>query len=221
MGTVSTHVHGLRRALVAGAVIATLPGLLLTLTSYLFPLHILTALPVAVPLFLARRPTAFTRACAITGLFLLVWGLLGFLAGMFVFWPSALLLLLAVFADPRRRPVTAKVLGTAGGLVMAGLLTATALFVWRVHVAPARAEPHTYRAVTDPDAFYDELGNHDARLKRYGATSVTGTAHEDEHYLDVRFPDGLPEERRAALKREIENLPGVTRVDLCPVRDCG
>lgn len=217
----SRRVHGLRRALAAGAVIATLPGLLFTLTSYLFPLHILTALPVAVPLFLPRRPTAFTRACAITALFLLAWGLLGFLAGMFVFWPSALLLLLAAFADPGKRPVTAKVMGVAGGLVMGGLLTATALFVWHIHVAPAMAEPHTYRAVTDADSFYEGLGTHDAHLKRFGATSVTGTANEDAHYLDVRFPDDLPEERRATLKREIEQLPGVSRVDLCPVRDCG
>ncbi|MGA4866198.1 hypothetical protein ACPCAC_26280 [Streptomyces lavendulocolor] len=221
MEAVGTRVHWLQRALAAGAVIAALPGLLLTLSSYLFPLHILTALPMAIPLFLPRRPTAFARAGAIVGLFLLVWGLLGFLAGMFVFWPSALLLLLAAFADPRRRPVTAKVMGAVGGLTMAGILVGTALFAWHAHAALALAEPHTYRAVSDPDTFYAGLGDHDERLKRLGATSVTGTADGDAHYLDVRFPDDLPEARRAALKREIEKLPGVSRVDLCPVRDCG
>ncbi|MGA5424651.1 hypothetical protein [Streptomyces lavendulocolor] len=221
MEAVGTRVHRLQRALAAGAVIAALPVLLWTLTSYLFPLHVLMAMAVAVPLFLPRRPSAFTRVGVIVGLGLLALGLPGFLLGMFLFWPSALLLLLAAFADPRVRPVSARIMGVVGGLAAAWFLAAFGSFYWHFTVAPALAEPHAYRAVSDPDTFYAGLGDHDEHLKRLGATSVTGTADGDAHYLDVRFPDDLPEARRAALKREIEKLPGVSRVDLCPVRDCG
>ncbi|MEV3990477.1 hypothetical protein AB0J57_16375 [Streptomyces sp. NPDC049837] len=217
----SAAAHGLQRALAAGALIATLPVLFYALTSYVFVLHVLTAIAVAVPLFLFSRAVAFTRACLIVGLALLPWGVLGFLLGMFLFWPAALLLLLAAFADPRRHAVAAKVLGVAGGLVMAGFLAAVAAFSWHFYIAPALAEPHTYRAATDPDTFYDELGDHDERLKQLGATDVSGTAEGDMTYLDVSFPVDLAEPRRAALKREIEQLPGVSHVDLCPVRDCG
>jgi hypothetical protein len=112
-------------------------------------------------------------------------------------------------------------MGVAGGLAAACFLAAFGSFYWHFTVPPALAEPHTYRAVSDPDTFYAGLGEHDARLKRLGATSVTGTADGDAHYLDVRFPDDLPEARRAALKREIEKLPGGSRVGRCPGRDCG
>ncbi|GGU32568.1 hypothetical protein [Streptomyces lavendofoliae] len=215
------RVHPLQMALAAGAVVATVPVLLWTVTSHLLPLFVLTALSVAIPLFLPRRPPAFARAAAILALGLLALGLPGFLFGMFLFWPSALLLLLAAFADPHARPVSARIMGAAGGLALAWFLAAFGSFYWHCTVAPALAEPHTYRAVSDPDTFYADLGKHDAHLKRFGATSVTGTASEDLLYLAVRFPDDLPEERRAALKRELEKLPGVSRVDLCPVRDCG
>ncbi|MER7108453.1 hypothetical protein [Streptomyces sp. NPDC000229] len=221
MEAVGTRVHGLQRALAAGAVIATLPVLLWTLTSYLLPLHVLTAMSVAIPLFLPRRPSTFARASVIVALGLVALGLPGFLFGMFLFWPSALLLLLAAFADPRLRPVSAKIMGTVGGLTAAWFLAAFGSFFWHFSIAPALAEPHTYRAVSDPDTFYAELGKHDERLKRLGATSVTGAASEDLLYLEVRFPDDFSEARRATLKREIEKLPGISRVDLCPVRDCG
>ncbi|GAA2482970.1 hypothetical protein [Streptomyces gobitricini] len=104
MEEVGARVHGLQRALAAGAVLSTLPVLLRTLTSYLLPLYVLTAMAVAVPLFLPRRPSAFARVGVVVGLGLLALGLPGFLLGAFLFWPSALLLLLAAFADPRLRP---------------------------------------------------------------------------------------------------------------------
>lgn len=137
MDRAGTRVHGLQRALAAGAVIATFPVLLWTVTSYLFPLHVLTALSVAIPLFLPRRPSAFARTSALVALALVVFGLVGFWLSMFLFWPSALLLLLAAFADPRLRPVSATAMGAVGGLTTAWFLAAFASFYWHFSAPPA------------------------------------------------------------------------------------
>ncbi|OKJ99575.1 hypothetical protein AMK26_26485 [Streptomyces sp. CB03234] len=213
--------HRWQRALAASAVLATVPALLWTMHSHVFALHVLTALSVAVPLFLPHRPVAFTRACLIVGLALLPWGVLGLFLAMFLFWPAALLLLLAAFADPRRSRWAARITAGAGALLMAGVLAGTAAYCWHFYVHPALAEPHTFRAVTHPDAYLDSLGVHETRLQELGATGVTGTWTDELPYLDVSFPESLPEDRRTALKEAIAKIPGVTRVELCPVRECG
>ncbi|MFE7793755.1 hypothetical protein [Streptomyces sp. NPDC057460] len=107
--------HWVQRSLAVGAVLVAVPALLFGLDSYLAALFVLTAMPVTVPIFLQRRPESFNRACAIVGLMLVVWAVLGVLLGMFLFLPSALLLVLAAFADPRRRPVAARVMGGLAG----------------------------------------------------------------------------------------------------------
>ncbi|MGW7455622.1 hypothetical protein [Streptomyces sp. NPDC054787] len=43
--------------------------------------------------------------------------MLGVFVGLFLFWPSALLLLLAAVADPRKRPVAARWSGAVGALL--------------------------------------------------------------------------------------------------------
>ncbi|ORT58717.1 hypothetical protein BKD26_16145 [Streptomyces sp. CB03238] len=131
--------HWWQRALAAGAVLATVPALLWTTHSYVFALHVLTALPVTVPLFLPHRPVAFTRACLIVGLALLPWGVLGVFLAMFLFWPAALLLLLAALADPRRSRWTARLTAGAGALVLAGVLAGTAAYCWHFYIGPALA----------------------------------------------------------------------------------
>ncbi|MGW3263988.1 hypothetical protein [Streptomyces sp. NPDC001056] len=40
-------------------------------------------------------------------------------------------------------------------------------------------------------------------------------------YLEVGFPDSLSDMQRATLEGQMSELPGVGRVALCPVRDCG
>jgi hypothetical protein len=67
-------------------------------------IYFATALVVALPLALRDWPTAFSRACLVVGLIVAGWGVLGLLIGIFLFLPSALLLLVAAFVDLRNGP---------------------------------------------------------------------------------------------------------------------
>ncbi|MFC9625823.1 hypothetical protein ACFTXM_39650 [Streptomyces sp. NPDC056930] len=223
MPAYGARIHSVQRSLAVGAVLVAVPALLLGLDSYFAALFVLTAMPVTVPIFLQRSPESFNRACMIVGLALVVWGVLGVFLGMFLYLPSALLLVLAALADPRRRPVAARVMGGAGGLVMAGVVVASALWCWHFYISPSLATPHTFRAVTDPGGaqFDGGIGDAQERLRKFGATSVTGTETDEISYLEVRFADDLSEPQRAELKEQIAVLPGVSRVELCSVRDCG
>ncbi|MEV7524870.1 hypothetical protein [Streptomyces sp. NPDC091371] len=87
---------------------------------------LVTAAVVAVPLLLHSRPSGFGWSIGFISALLVPWSILGAMGGMFLFFPSVLQLLLAAGADPRRRPIAAKVMAGAGFLLSAVLL---ALFV--------------------------------------------------------------------------------------------
>lgn len=89
--------------------------------SFAIPLVVATTALLAVPPALHARPAAFERAAGTIAAALLPWSLIGAWVGMFVFLPSAPLLLLAAFADPRRRPRAARVLAGAGLLLTAAV----------------------------------------------------------------------------------------------------
>ncbi|PKV89866.1 hypothetical protein [Streptomyces sp. TLI_146] len=216
-----TGVHALQRALAVGAVLAGVPVVLFGLWSNFSYLYLMAGASLTAPLLCLRRPKHFTRACAIVGLVLIGWGVLGVFLGMFLFWPAAVLLLLAGFASPRRHPVTAWTMGGLGALVAAGVLTGAAVFVWSLVINPSLAKPHTYRAATDPGWFRDGVGDAQERLRGFGATEVYGNESDQGSFLEVRFPDDLPPARRADLKKEIGRLPGIRWVELCSVRKCG
>ncbi|MFE9631796.1 hypothetical protein [Streptomyces sp. NPDC006463] len=117
-----TRVHAVQRAIAGGALL--LGGLATawslgvgTAGAFVLPLLALTA-PV-----LVRSPVGFRRLCAWLPVVLIPISLVLFLIGMFLMIPSAVLLLLARGADPRRHPVGARVrAGIAGviGLCAAG-----------------------------------------------------------------------------------------------------
>ncbi|QGV80057.1 hypothetical protein [Streptomyces ficellus] len=214
-------VHRWQRALAGVAALGTLPVLGWMLDSHVYPLHVGTAIAIAAHLFLVRRPVAFTRAATTVGLLLLPWGLLGMYMGMCLFWPSAALLLLSAYADPRARPAAARLMAVTGGAVTATALACAAVATWTFHLAPALAEPHTFRAVITEEAYLDSLDARYTPLQELGATGVSGTWTEELPHLEVSFPEDLPEERRAALRAEIAALPGVSGVELCPVSECG
>ncbi|GLX49048.1 hypothetical protein Shyhy01_19980 [Streptomyces hygroscopicus subsp. hygroscopicus] len=68
-----------------------------------------------------------------------------------------------------------------------------------------------------------DLGQVTERLKPFGAVNVwiIQDGGSDKAYLEVRFPDSLSDVQRTTLKRRISDLPGVGRIALCQVRDCG
>lgn len=86
-------------------------------------LAFVTAGVVAVPLLLHARPSGFGWFIGLISAPLLLWSFVGAMAGMFLFLPSMLQLLLAAGADPRRRPTAAKVMAGAGLLLSAAVLT--------------------------------------------------------------------------------------------------
>lgn len=214
-------VHGLQRALAVGAVLAGMPVVVWGLWSGFSYLYLMTGASIAAPFLCLRRPKHFVRACVMVGLVLIGWGVLGVFLGMFLFWPAAVLLLLAGFANPQRRPVTAWIAGGIGALVTAGVLAGVAMFVWFFVISPARAEPHTFRAATEPGWLRGGVGDAQERLRRFGATNAYGNESDQGSFLEVRFPDDLSPARRAELKREIGRLPGIRWVELCSVRTCG
>ncbi|MFB6617117.1 hypothetical protein ACIGFK_25880 [Streptomyces sp. NPDC085524] len=80
-----------------------------------------TAAVVAVPLFLHSRPSGFGWSAGFVAALLLPWSFIGAMAGMLVFFPSVLQLLLAAGADPRRRPRAATAM-LGAGLVLSVLV---------------------------------------------------------------------------------------------------
>ncbi|MGW1869452.1 hypothetical protein ACWCPS_28310 [Streptomyces mauvecolor] len=215
--------HRWQAGLAAGAVLATLPWLALGahVTSAVV-LFVFCGLPVAVPLLVLHRREAFVRACVGIGLTSVFLSVVGFMLGLFVLLPSAALLLLAAHADPRRRPVGARILGVAGALLALGATIGPTVFVWDLVVAPAFAEPHAYRALLHPeDGHYDRgLGDVQELLRGFDATDVVELSGDGIDFLKVDFPEGLSPRERARLKERTEQLPGVEKVELCRASDC-
>ncbi|MFE3186385.1 hypothetical protein ACFXKR_36810 [Streptomyces violascens] len=219
------RVHRWQVGLAAGAVLATLPWLALGIhVTLVVVLFVFCGLPVAVPLLVLHRGEAFVRACVGIGLTSVLLAVVGFMLGLFVLLPSAVLLLVAAGADPRRRPVGARILGVAGALLALGATVVVPTWLVRdLVMAPSFAEPHTYRAVLDPEDRRYEYGLADAQetLRGFGATDVVELSGGGTHYLEVEFPEGLSQQRRAQLKSMTARLPGVEKVEVCPASDCG
>ncbi|MFF8264262.1 hypothetical protein [Streptomyces virginiae] len=119
-------VHPWQFGLVVCAALTPLPPLIMWPGHGLLPLAFATAAVVAVPLLLHARPSGFGWAIGIISALLLPWSVIGAMAGMVLFLPSVLQLLLAAGADPRRRPTAAKVMAGAGLLLSAAVLTSAA-----------------------------------------------------------------------------------------------
>ncbi|MFI9208985.1 hypothetical protein ACIGW7_12670 [Streptomyces sp. NPDC053253] len=125
--TARESVHPWQVGLAACAVVTPLTPVIASGDPFfVLPFVVATAMLTAVPLFLYARPSAFQWAAGTIAAVLLPWSLIGSWVGMLVFSPSAPLLLLSAFSDPRRRP------RDAGFLAVAGLLLAAAvtLFWW-------------------------------------------------------------------------------------------
>ncbi|MFI1281224.1 hypothetical protein ACH4U5_10790 [Streptomyces sp. NPDC020858] len=123
------RVHRVQQALAVSAAFGAVCVALWGLDATRFAgLYVVIGGAVAAPLFCTRRAQAFVPACLIAGCTLLACGVLFFLLGVFLFWPSALLLLLASFADaepagvgrrPTRVPTWRSVSPTASPILSA------------------------------------------------------------------------------------------------------
>lgn len=120
--TTRENVHPWQFGLALCAVVTPLPPIVASGDGFFaLPLVVATTAVLAIPLFLHARPSAFAWATGTISAALLPWSLIGAWFGMFVFFPSIPLLLLAAFANPRRRPTAARVLAGAGLLLAAAV----------------------------------------------------------------------------------------------------
>ncbi|MFD6423668.1 hypothetical protein [Streptomyces sp. NPDC060198] len=103
------------------AAAATIPALAIGLPTGLAPIFLLVTAPVAVPLLLRDEPRLFARASMIVGTILLAAAVVGFLLGLFLFVPTALMLLAAAYLDPRTRPSVLWGIAALGAPVACGL----------------------------------------------------------------------------------------------------
>ncbi|MFJ3861548.1 hypothetical protein ACIPRL_35645 [Streptomyces sp. NPDC090085] len=78
------------------------------------------------PLFLHARLSGFVYVAGTIAALLVLWSFIGAMAGMFLFFPSALQLVLATGADPRERPTAAKVM-VGVGLLLSAVVVAQSL----------------------------------------------------------------------------------------------
>ncbi|OKI96087.1 hypothetical protein AMK10_10620 [Streptomyces sp. CB02058] len=164
-----------------------------------------------------RERQGFVRACLIIGSALLAWAAAGFLLGMFMFIPTAMLLVVAAFVDPRTRP------GLRDRGVLDALLVAVAILVaFLTRPAPAEPEPDSYQARLDSGSRLHEqdFATRKDQLMGFGATTASGYESCQHFYLEVEFPEGLPDARRAELKKQIAMLPGVVEVELRAIDGC-
>ncbi|MEU6158241.1 hypothetical protein [Streptomyces sp. NPDC047130] len=66
---------------------------------------LVSALPAGLPLLLMREHAqACARACLVVGTAMLTWAVIGAVIGMFLFVPTALVLLIAAYVDAGNRP---------------------------------------------------------------------------------------------------------------------
>ncbi|MEU4095580.1 hypothetical protein [Streptomyces sp. NPDC026673] len=139
---VQARIERRQLGLSVGAVAAAVPGLLFGLDSYYGGFFILTMLPLTLPPLLGRSPRVFAQACVIIALALVTWSVMGAVPGMYLFLPSAALLLLAAATGPRRSTGTARLLGWAGVLVLAGVAAGTAVWCWTLYDGSPPAAAH-------------------------------------------------------------------------------
>ncbi|MFD9518427.1 hypothetical protein [Streptomyces sp. NPDC059979] len=119
--TARNRVHPWQFGLVVLAAVTPLVPLIAWSSQGYFTLTpaLVTAGVIAIPLLLHARPSGFGWSVGLVSALVLPWCFVGAMAGMFLFIPSVLQLLLAAGADPRQRPTTAKLMAGAGLLLSA------------------------------------------------------------------------------------------------------
>ncbi|MFZ3499022.1 hypothetical protein ACODT5_38395 [Streptomyces sp. 5.8] len=202
--------HWLQRSL---AGFATLVMAVITAWGSASPSGIVLLLPLAVialPLFVRERE-AFRVLCLVLGGFGLLLGTLLAVLGLVAVIPSAIVLLLAATADPRRRRVLAGVYAVAALLVTAAVVNGVGSLAYDVWLRPSYAY-----SVDVEGRLYTQEGLHEGTLWEYGVTGVHETPLGSGTRLKVTYDESLPEPRRAALREVLTAIPGAG-----PLKDCG
>lgn len=204
------RIHWLQRAM---AGLATLLMAVMTAWGATSPIGMVLLLPfvaVARTLFVRERE-AFRTLCLVLGAFGLVLGTVLAVFGFYPVIPSAVVLLLAATADPRRRPVLARVYAGIAVLGAAAVLTLAGALAYDVWLRPSYAF-----SVEIPGPRYGEDGLAKGDLWPYGATGIHESRVGSVTRLEVTYDESLTGAGRTALREALARLPGAG-----PVKDCG
>ncbi|MGW4896466.1 hypothetical protein ACWEQL_30070 [Kitasatospora sp. NPDC004240] len=200
-------------ALAAAGVVAVIgclfPG------GFLAAPYLLTAGLVAVPQAMQDQPRLYARAALLMGWLLVAVSVAGALLGLFLFLPSALLLLAAAYAGPGRP-------GLSWTLVAPALAGALIYAVLTPSVDEANEPPPYFQATYDRLDRSREPGFEAGRstLHEYGGRRMEVYEMAGSLRLTVHFSEQLSPEARDRLSREIARLPGVVSVRLCTFHTC-
>ncbi|MFI5861153.1 hypothetical protein [Streptomyces sp. NPDC051546] len=204
------RVHWLQRSM---AGLATLLMAAMTAWGVTSPFGMVLILP-----FLAIAPTPFVRErgtfrtlCLALGASGLLLGTVLVSFGFIAVIPSAVVLLLAATADPRRRRVPARVCAGAAVLVTAGALAFVGSLAYEVWLRPSYAY-----SVEIPGPRYGEDGLARGDLWRYGVTGIHEERVGSATRLEVTYDGSLTGPERAALREALTAIPGAG-----PLQDCG
>ncbi|MCX5405877.1 YbaN family protein [Streptomyces sp. NBC_00335] len=204
------RIHWLQRSM---AGLAALLMAALTAVCATSPLGMVLLLPlvaIASTLFVRERDAFRTLCITVGGLGFLI-GILLATFGFLPVLPSAIVLLLAAWADPRRSTVCASVCAAVSVLVAAVALTAAGSLAYNAWLRPSYAY-----SVDVEGRLYTQDGLHEGELWEYGVTGIYETGLDTGTRLKVTYDESLTGPERAALRAFLEDIPGAG-----PLQDCG
>lgn len=205
------RIHWLQRSM-AGA--AVLLAAVVMAWGLMAPFGLFLAIPfiaVTWTLFIRERE-GFRALCLGVGWLGTILGVVLACFGFFAMIPSAVILLMARSADPRRRPVLARVYAGITAVLTVAALTAVGALAYDVWLRPS----YSY-SVDVPGLVPGERGD----LWQYGVTGISESGIDEPGHLawtrlKVTYDKSLGEAERAALRDALARLPGAG-----PVKDCG
>ncbi len=163
----------------------------------------------ATPL-LAPDVRTFVKVCRLGALVIVLLGLFGIPFGLFYFWPSAGLLVLASHAAVGygREP---RLLMTSGALVGVIVAVIWGAAIYQTALRPANAYLVTFESSS---AAKSAAGTGSSSLTQAIGLGATRVSQKDSAW-DVSFASRLSRDQRDELEQRLWRLPGVSRVGLC------
>lgn len=177
--------------------------------------YVFAAIPVAaatLPLLLLRFERWYRVGSLAGALVLFIAGFLGALvAGLWVYWVPAVLLLAGAGSPGERTMRLRRVIGLVVGLVGGIALVLGGIAVYANFLAPYTA----YRALLVSSLSSEEYERLQHRVLRLPDVDGVSGRFPPDLEITVWFGDGLSQQERDLLGRRISDLAQIRRVDLC------
>lgn len=206
--------HPLQRSMAGAATFLAAIGAVWGLHSPVGAVLLFPFIAIAWTLFV-RELKGFRALCHGVGAVVTVFGLLLACIGVFVMIPSSLILLMAAAADPRRRPVLARVWAGVTATVVIGALTAVTPLAYDAWLRPSYAY-----SVEIAGGAYGMGGPGSGVSSWDGVTGVSESGLDSGTRLVVTYDKALTEAERTALRDALAAMPGAGPVEACGRGGC-